>query len=287
MYNSWIDLPLPFWKKDNHFSSIMFPPNQGLLKTPEVKWFELGYYKIKLLKADSFLIAFCLRILALPSLAHGFPPWLCHKRLSLRPQVLDRPRFTINISYKLELVLSVFLCLSIDSAEGPRDLWLLSIKWLRLPHILLPIPSPQLLVTTVSFVIFPNMLPLCPFDMLCLVYVFPDYSNPFGWESQFPTDFWSLLSLTTFLEGYRPAVTVAFFFSWTQSVFCAKCTSFIPQPCETSTANAISMQLGCTISYQKSTPRCCQQCYLLNPFLLKINTKQSATFILSQTVWTY
>lgn len=212
MSNSWIDLPLPFWEKNNHFSFIMFPPNQGLLKTPEFKCLEVGYYKIKLLKADSFLIPFCLRILAIPSFTYGVSPWLCHKSLSLRPQTLDRPKFTVKTSYELELVLPVLLCLSTDSAVAPRGLWLLSVKWIRHSHILLPMPSPQLLGTTVSFVTFPNMLPLCPFDTLPLIYIFPDYSNPFGWGSQLPTDFLSLLSVTTFLEGYRPAVTVALFF---------------------------------------------------------------------------
>lgn len=49
----------------------MFPPNQGLLQTSEFMRFEVDYYKINLLKADSFPYIYEFRLYKTSSMGYN------------------------------------------------------------------------------------------------------------------------------------------------------------------------------------------------------------------------
>lgn len=123
-----------------------------------------------------------------------------------------------------------------DSAAALPGRWFLSTKRILLSHIF---PTPILKFygsyweQLLFLLIFPNTLPLCPFDRLLFIYVFPDYSTPCLRISA-PHK----VLKTTFFDDFfiTPSIFFLIFFRHGQFGICARCTGFLPESCKPSTA---------------------------------------------------
>lgn len=236
---------------------MMFPPDQGLLWTSELRYAEVDYYKINPLKQILSLKPSYPCMLAILDFAAWVPPRLCHRSLSQRPRRQLGPRSPLRpLASFTQGYLPCWACW-----ETQQQLPLVSGSY-QLSESFLPSPRyyivSQLLEQLGGLLFF--QICVSSVHLRCSSLFMPSYFLLLAQDFSSP-QFLRLLSLMNFLEHYHPAVTlVLFIFFHGHSVL------YVPDVPVFSLSPARPAHL-CNLNttrlqhlLQKPTFRCFQQC---------------------------